>query len=253
MRTIPPVRELKGICQPKDLDVCLYRRIFTRPVSIYFTRLFLIAGIEADTVSVAKGLIACTGSLLFLPGVFLYSVAGAILLQLSFVLDASDGEVARFNGSCISGRGEFIDKLGDTASRGLFYGAWGISIFTVTGDFLYLPAGMFISGVWLTARFCAVETVLESLSNHPDTPPSPLEMRAVTMLFLKEKTSGRGELILSRFYHPWINLATLAAAASINPALSRILFLSYSAAWLLNTVRKVVRLLKVTSFRRPVP
>ncbi len=251
MRKVPPVKELRKICQPADLDVCVFRRLVTRPLSIHLTRLFLIAGIPADTVSAVKGVIACTGSLLFLPGIPVHSVAGALLLQLSFVLDASDGEVARYTGSFVSGRGEFIDKLGDTASRGLFYGAWGIALFNRTGEYLFLPAGLLMAGIWLTVRFCAVETVLESFSNHPDSPPSPGETDAVRRLFVKKGSSGRMEFILSRFYHPWINMATLAAAASFSTVLFRILFISHFAAWWVNTIRKIIQGMKITSFRRP--
>ena len=66
---VPPVTELRRVCQPPDLDVCIFRRLLTRRVSIHFTRFFLLCGVSANAVSALKGVIACAGSLLFITGV----------------------------------------------------------------------------------------------------------------------------------------------------------------------------------------
>lgn len=251
MRNTPGILELRKVCQPADLDVCLYRRKAVRRISIYFTRFFIRFSISADTISAVKGVIACSGSLLFYPGKPVPALAGALLLQLSFILDACDGEVARYTGSCGTGRGEFIDKLGDTASRGIFYGAWGFAVFAQNGGIYPIVAGAFIAGTWLVVRFCAVETVLESFSNHPESSPGEEEMAAVSRLFVKNAGSGRAEYLLSLLFHPWINLASAAAVATIYPPAFRIMFWGYAVLWLLNTVRKIRQGLDICSFRRP--
>ncbi len=108
MKKIPRISELRVLCQPSDLDICLYRKLFTRRISIYLTAFFLRSGLSANGVSILKGIIACSGALLFAPGRPAFFIVGAFLLQLSFVLDACDGEVARFTGTSTTAGGEYL-------------------------------------------------------------------------------------------------------------------------------------------------
>ena len=65
------------------------------------------------------GVIAGT---LFIFGKYWYSIIGAMLLQLAYVLDATDGEVARYKGIS-SLRGEYLDRLcHNVASPYIFVG-----------------------------------------------------------------------------------------------------------------------------------
>lgn len=242
-----PISELRKICQPADLDLCLYRRRLVRRVSIYPTWLFIRLGVSANAVSLIKNIIACAGAVLFAPGEPRFALSGALLLQLAFLLDASDGEVARYTGSSATAGGEFIDKLGDAASRGLFYAAWGYALGTGAG-FL---AGAFIAGTWLVVRFCALETVLESMSNHPETPPSRDELAAAGRMFVRTRRGGPAEYLLSLVFHPWINMATLAAIASLHPPAFRALFWGYALLWTVNTARKIRQYYRIVNFKRP--
>ena len=216
MRQVPRAEELRKVCQPENLDLSLYRRKIVRGVSIHLTRVFLRLGVSANAVSVLKAVIACTGAVLFAPGIPWLALAGAGLLQLSYLLDACDGEVARYTGSCATARGEFLDKLGDAASRGLFHCAWGFGVYLTAGTVAAAMAGAFIGATWLVTRFCALETLLESMANHPGTPPSREETEAVDSLFVRSSGGGRVEYLLSLFFHPWVNLATVAALASLH-------------------------------------
>jgi phosphatidylglycerophosphate synthase len=245
-----PIRELRSICQPPDLDMCLYRRFVVRPVSIHLTRLFIAFGIGADTVSIIKGIIAMAGAVLF----GLRPLPAALLLQISFILDACDGEVARFTGSCSRARGEYIDKLGDVGSRSLFHLSWGVGAFLAGGGWPVLAAGAVVGCLWLTVRFCSVETLLESFSNHSGSEGSPGEKAALERLFVRKPGSGRIEHFLSLFIHPWVNLALLAAVASLftHRGVSglTVLLWAYTGLWVVNTVRKVITCARVMSFRR---
>ena len=248
----PPVAELRRVCQPPDLDICIFRRLFARKISIHFTRLFLISGVSANSVSVLKGVIASAGSLLFITGEPLHWLAGALLLQLSFILDASDGEVARFTGTCSSARGEFIDKIGDAASRSLFYGAWGIGLYARTGNPFFPVAGMAIAGLWPIVRFCLMETILESMTNHMGIPPSSEETAAAYRLFARDPRNGGIEYVLSMICHPWLNMALVAALLSfLGTGPSGLFFLVYAVLWAANTVRKTAASLRTAGFRRP--
>ena len=252
MNKIPDVSRLRVICQPDDLDICLYRKLITRRFSIYLTALFLRMGLSANCVSVIKGVLACAGAALFAPGRPACFVAGAFLLQLSFVLDACDGEVARFTGSNRRAGGEFIDKIGDEGSRGLFYGAWGWGMYNLNGDFKAVIAGAVMAGLWLVVRFCAVETLLESFFNHVGTRAGQGEQESLKMLFVRNSRSGRIEYLLSAVFHPWMNMAAIAALLSFFPILFSALFWSYFILWIINTIRKVRSGFRISNFERPL-
>ena len=238
MNSIPKTEELRAICQPSDLDVCLYRRIFVRKISIYFTAVFLRLNISANTVSILKGVLACSGAVMFAFGRPLWYLLSALLLQLSFILDACDGEVARYMGTNATAGGEFLDKIGDASSRGLFYGAWGWGLHTLTGNSYSLAAGTVMAGLWLVIRFCAIETLLESYWNHFGKPPCEAENKALDSLFVRNSKGSKIEYSLSLLFHPWMNMATVAAVLSFQPQLFSILFWGYFALWFVNSFRK---------------
>lgn len=252
MSLIPDIQTLRYICQPEDLDVCLYRRLITRRFSIYLTALFLRMGVSANGVSVIKGILACTGAALFAPGTPMCFITGALLLQFSFVLDACDGEVSRFTGTNRRAGGEFIDKIGDAGSRGLFYGSWGWGVYNLTGDIRAVAAGTIMAGLWLVVRFCTVETLLESFSNHIGAPAGEEEQTSLTKLFVRNSKGGRIEFMLSSVFHPWMNMAAVAAGLSFLPGVFLILFWGYFFLWVINTVRKVRSSYRIANFERPL-
>lgn len=251
MKKIPRISELRVLCQPNDLDICLYRIHFTRRISIYLTALFLRFGLSANGVSILKGIIACSGALLFAPGRPFCFLAGAFLLQLSFVLDACDGEVARFTGTTTTAGGEYLDKLGDAASRGLFYGAWGWGVYRLTGDMRALAAGTVMAGLWLVVRFCSIETLLESFWNHIGRPAERGEEESLSKLFVRNAEGSRIEYFLTLLFHPWMNMAALAAILSFYPSAFSCLFWGYFVLWIINSIRKIRSGFKTSNFQRP--
>lgn len=251
MNPVPDITTLRSICQPADLDVCLYRKLFTRRFSIFLTYLFLRAGISANGVSLIKGILACSGAVMFFPGRPVWFITGALLLQLSFVLDACDGEVARFTGTNSRAGGEFIDKIGDAGSRGLFYGAWGWGVYNITGDTRAIVAGTIMAGLWLVVRFCAVETLLESFSNHIGLSAGEEEQESLKKLFVRTPLGGMIEYLLSAVFHPWMNMAAAAAVLSFFPEKLSYLFWGYFFLWVINFVRKIRSGFHMTNFERP--
>lgn len=251
MKNIPKIKDLRALCQPSDLDICLYRKLFTRKISIYFTAVFLHLRFSANSVSILKGIIACLGSVLFALGRPLWYLIGALFLQLSFILDACDGEVARYTGTNVSAGGEFLDKLGDAGSRGLFYGAWGWGMYNMTGSVYAIAAGTIMAALALVVRFCAVETLLESYWNHFGKPAGEGELRALDSLFVRNANGSKIEYFLSLVFHPWMNMATLAALLSFHSQLFSILFWVFFALWITNSIRKIRSGFKVSDFERP--
>lgn len=252
MNRNPGIKEIREKCQPPDLDICLWRKFFARRLSAWLTWVFIRLGISANTVSVLKGITACSGAMMFLPGEPVAALAGSIMLQLSFILDACDGEVARYTGSCSLAGGEYIDKLGDALSKGLFFGAWGFALFHRTGLIAPVIAGTVMAGTWLVVRFCQVETLLESFSNHPDSEPGVEEKVALGKLFVRNPESGRVEYFLSAVVHPWLNIALPAAVSLFFSHVFMLgLFWLYVLFWTMNTARKLRSGFVISNFRRP--
>ncbi len=112
-----PQRELDGFVDT----------YFNRPVSEPFTRAFLKLGLTPNAItslSIGIGLIAAAS---FAVGTYTASLVGALLFQLSAVLDCCDGEVARvtFRESPF---GAQLDIIGDNVVHmGIFAGiAWAL-------------------------------------------------------------------------------------------------------------------------------
>lgn len=104
---IESIEELKKICQkergaqeknlqkvPRD-SIWLYPH-FYRKISIYFTKVFLMAHITANQVTLLEAALIVIGGLLLASGIYWYSLVGVLLLQLEMILDAVDGEIARY-------------------------------------------------------------------------------------------------------------------------------------------------------------
>lgn len=103
-------------------------RHFNRRISGVFTRLFLKLGISANTItfiSMAIGLIAAA---FVAKGGYAAGIIGALLLQLSAIVDCCDGEVARLTFT-ESSFGEQLDLMADNiVHTGIFAGmAWSVA------------------------------------------------------------------------------------------------------------------------------
>lgn len=115
------IEELQKICQGTiRQDVSnIYMRHVCRPLSIRMTRFVLPTRVTADQVSqamIAVGLLSALVLSLPWRGTFLI---GAILLQLWYLIDCMDGEVARYRYYQEKGKIS-IDKR-DTSLTGMYY------------------------------------------------------------------------------------------------------------------------------------
>jgi phosphatidylglycerophosphate synthase len=136
---VPPVRELEAICggegrgsaEPRDFRIAYARLV--RRLSIRITWLLLHTRLSANQVTVLGVLIGLAGALLLAWSEFWPLVIALLLLQLSFVLDYSDGEIARYRaieqGMPTDAGGAYLDWIGHyyvpaTAIAALAWGAY---------------------------------------------------------------------------------------------------------------------------------
>jgi len=109
MRVKESIKELREICQlPVYQTDSLYGRIFARKVSIYFTKLLLNTPISGNQTTFLFILIGIVAGAFFTSGNYWHSVIGALVLQLWYIFDCVDGEVARYRKST-SITGRFLD------------------------------------------------------------------------------------------------------------------------------------------------
>lgn len=128
------IQELRQRCQPahKQKVDPLMEWYILRPISIYFTWLFVRIGLRSNHVSFLGFACAAAGSGLLLLGDMQYAIGAGVLLWLGFVFDCVDGEVARYwgNGSI---RGTYVDYLIGGVNDGMCLVALGFFISMITG------------------------------------------------------------------------------------------------------------------------
>ena len=93
-----------------------------RPISKPLTWVFIKLGISANQVTVLQLLFGVVGSILFAYGKF---ITGCIFLQIGFILDLCDGDVARFNNK-ESKAGEYLDLIGHRTVIPLYFFGLGL-------------------------------------------------------------------------------------------------------------------------------
>ena len=127
---MPSISELRVICQSgiKGKDIWSWFQI-QRRFSIYFTKLFVTFGVSANQVTLINLLTVLSALALIALKHFIF---GFLLLQLYFVIDCSDGEVARYFKQA-GPKGLFIDRL----------------VHIVTEPLLFLTLAYSIDQLWL--------------------------------------------------------------------------------------------------------
>ena len=108
------IKELRKICQNPYMDPegplseAFSRKTYYK-ISIYFTWLLLHTNITPNQVTLLSLLVGVAGCIMLsIPGY--YPILGVFLLQIWFILDIVDGEIARYRNTC-SLTGAFFDRL----------------------------------------------------------------------------------------------------------------------------------------------
>jgi hypothetical protein len=187
---VPTVRELETICggegrdpdDPRD-----FRSAYARPVrklSIRFTWLLLHTRMSANQVTVLAIGVGVAGAMLLAWSDFWPLLIGVGLLQLSFVLDFSDGEVARYQAetgrTTTNAGGAFLDWIGHYYVPATMIAALAYGAFTVNGHDWLLLAALVIVFSLVRIGYSARDHVLLGLyRDDPELRGSPGFLRAV--------------------------------------------------------------------------
>ena len=107
------IKELRKICQKQgEAGKESFLNRFFRYFSIYFTWFFLhFKKLTANQITVWGTVIFVLGSLCFIKGEFWLNLTGVAFLWLAYIVDLSDGEVARYRGSGSGIGGSFVEPM----------------------------------------------------------------------------------------------------------------------------------------------
>lgn len=116
-------------------------RHFNRYISLFISRFLIKTPLRPNQVSVAILGVGVAGALAAAQGSYWSLVCGAALFQAQSVLDGCDGEMSRVShrGSRL---GEWLDTIGDDLTNYGFFGGAGLGLYRMTGQQLYLIAGI---------------------------------------------------------------------------------------------------------------
>ena len=194
---------------PPIYDNSLYRRLIIRPLAKKIAIPLADLGLSANGVcwlKLASGLI---GAFILSAESAAVCFIGMLFLQMNFMLDAADGEVARIRGEASKLSGEYIDKLFDHLPKTAMYFFWGFGTFRLTGSYIPLFCGAFFSAWNIYPRFCAVETLLERMDKAPAILENSRFHDSVKSAFVINQQRGKADFVLTMFIHPSMNLLTI--------------------------------------------
>lgn len=138
----PTIENLKKVIgRPNEIDP--YAKYLVRPISIWFTWLFVRTPLSANNVTIIQETFGIIGAVLFACGRF---VLGAIFLQLGFIMDNSDGEVARWKDQQ-SESGKFLDLIGHMIVIPFYFFGLGLGLYLQQGEIITLIMG-FLAGLF---------------------------------------------------------------------------------------------------------
>lgn len=117
-----------------------YGRLVMRKISICITWLLLHTSITANQVTLVMIIIGWIACIFFIVGTPLFFLLGALTLQIWWLLDHVDGEIATYKGEyCITGI--YFDVISHYLAHPLIMLSIGVGIFHSTNNFTYLVAG----------------------------------------------------------------------------------------------------------------
>jgi len=178
------IREMRRIAQPPEYSPSLTDRPY-RAVSIYLSVLLARAGATPNGVTVAWIVVGLVGVIGLLADAWAVRVAAALLLELSYLLDFVDGEIARLTDRR-SNVGGLLDLLGHGVLKSSLPLAVGGAAAIQTGQGMFAVAGA-VGAVAIvvgdTLRFyaaCTANDLSAGDLGHTVAPARPSHDRRVT-------------------------------------------------------------------------
>lgn len=133
------IKEIKEASLQYASNNVWYSRNVARPISFFLTKPFLI--FEPTTICFIMVLIGLVSIPFFFLGGYWNIIIGALILQVHYIFDHIDGNIARVaNKKSI--RGKYLDYIPNITINQLVLIALGFGVFRNTGNIYYLLLGV---------------------------------------------------------------------------------------------------------------
>lgn len=158
---VESIKELKKICQKSDNHNPEWYKLEKqwRFITLRVTWLLLRTSITANQVTIVMILLGFVSTILFSIGSYWYSLTGILALQLIYILDGVDGEIARYRKSQ-STEGVFLDLIMHLASVSLPLAGIAIGLFRKNPGIDIMLLGLAVG------MFSAFEMDIQALKHH---------------------------------------------------------------------------------------
>lgn len=158
---VEPVNGLKKICQKGVMHNPEWYKFEKqwRFMTIRMTWLLLHTSITANQVTMLMIILGFTSTILFSIGNYWYSIVAVLALQLIYLLDGVDGEIARYRKSQ-STEGVFLDLIMHLASISLPLAGIAVGIFMQDPRISIMILGLMVG------MFSAFEMDVQALKHH---------------------------------------------------------------------------------------
>lgn len=164
----PTLKNIKKVVL-KPFEPEPYARFIVRHLSVLFTWFFVRTPITANQVTVLQEIIGVGGCILLGFGNPYYAIIGVLLLQLGYILDCTDGEVARWKNQQ-SVNGVFLDLVGHLIVIPGYMFALGFGVWMQSGRVEAIVAGFLAALFGLRLEKHTLSSVVESLITETEKP-----------------------------------------------------------------------------------
>jgi phosphoglycolate phosphatase len=134
------IKDLRAICQATVPDQSITGRS-ARFFSIFFTRFLIRTNITPNKVTFVGTVIYLIGVLLFAFNIYYLALVGFLILYISTVLDACDGEIFRFRRYRHGYGGSYVEPVSHDIMYGLMFLPIAYGVFLQTGNHVFLILG----------------------------------------------------------------------------------------------------------------
>ena len=164
------IKELREASR-KDASEPLGIRAF-RVFSIYLTALFVKLRFSPNLVSLLSIISAVGGAVLLMFGSYQFLIIGSAMMVFSYLLDRSDGELARYTGK-LTIYGCYLEILNSNILYGSLFVGLSVGVYRYLGDITMLWFGISAVFFKFLYRFCNTSkgALLKNLNHKPEHAP----------------------------------------------------------------------------------
>jgi len=130
------IEELKRICFKGNYEkLPVYPRYVTHKISIRIVKLLLHSSITPNQITLLSLVVGIISSIMFAVAIPVYFLAGALILELYYVIDAVDGQLARYK-KLSSMTGGYFDCISNYIVHPCVFFCIGLGLVRHSGDIL---------------------------------------------------------------------------------------------------------------------